>query len=98
MTAGVVPARSERLLLPASALLWGVQFAFLVCGAALTIVMLLAVPRLRRAWPTPDGPRERASLGAHGEIAQLVEHTTENRGVPGSNPGLAITNANPPTT
>jgi hypothetical protein len=25
-----------------------------------------------------------------GEIAQLVEHTTENRGVPGSNPGLAI--------
>jgi FMN phosphatase YigB (HAD superfamily) len=24
-----------------------------------------------------------------GEIAQLVEHTTENRGVPGSNPGLA---------
>jgi len=26
-----------------------------------------------------------------GEIAQLVEHTTENRGVPGSSPGLAIT-------
>ena len=26
----------------------------------------------------------------HGEIAQLVEHTTENRGVPGSSPGLAI--------
>src|ERR1700734_3354689 len=25
-----------------------------------------------------------------GEIAQLVEHTTENRGVPGSNPGLAM--------
>ena len=25
----------------------------------------------------------------HGEIAQLVEHTTENRGVPGSSPGLA---------
>src|SRR4051794_12322975 len=25
-----------------------------------------------------------------GEIAQLVEHTTENRGVPGSSPGLAI--------
>src|SRR3954468_17692813 len=24
-----------------------------------------------------------------GEIAQLVEHTTENRGVPGSSPGLA---------
>src|SRR5438105_11196557 len=27
---------------------------------------------------------------AFGEIAQLVEHTTENRGVPGSIPGLAI--------
>src|SRR5439155_25985548 len=27
---------------------------------------------------------------ALGEIAQLVEHTTENRGVPGSIPGLAI--------
>ncbi len=25
-----------------------------------------------------------------GEVAQLVEHTTENRGVPGSIPGLAI--------
>jgi hypothetical protein len=25
-----------------------------------------------------------------GEIAQLVEHSTENRGVPGSSPGLAI--------
>src|SRR5436190_16916290 len=31
-----------------------------------------------------------ASLPHHGEIAQLVEHTTENRGVPGSSPGLAI--------
>ena len=32
------------------------------------------------------------SLGStsHGGIAQLVEHTTENRGVPGSSPGLAI--------
>ena len=28
--------------------------------------------------------------GRSGEIAQLVEHTTENRGVPGSIPGLAI--------
>jgi hypothetical protein len=25
-----------------------------------------------------------------GEVAQLVEHTTENRGVAGSNPALAI--------
>ena len=53
---------------------------------------LAAVPRLRKAWPTPGHrtARRRASLGAHGEIAQLVEHTTENRGVPGSSPGLAI--------
>ena len=34
-----------------------------------------------------------ASLPGRGEIAQLVEHTTENRGVPGSSPGLA-TSAN----
>src|SRR4051794_39417744 len=35
-----------------------------------------------------------------GEIAQLVEHTTENRGVPGSSPGLAIgeSTANPSLT
>jgi hypothetical protein len=29
-------------------------------------------------------------IRCRGEIAQLVEHTTENRGVPGSSPGLAI--------
>ncbi len=46
-------------------------------------------------------PRPRASqetdpalpFAPLGEIAQLVEHTTENRGVPGSNPGLAISPA-----
>ena len=42
--------------------------------------------RCRSSWRGP----ERASLCALGEIAQLVEHTTENRGVPGSSPGLAI--------
>ncbi len=36
---------------------------------------------------TRDGP---ATIFGRGEIAQLVEHTTENRGVPGSSPGLAI--------
>ena len=38
------------------------------------------------------GPADlrRATLPDRGEIAQLVEHTTENRGVPGSSPGLAI--------
>jgi hypothetical protein len=48
----------------------------------------------RRAWGPWDQPSRPASRplasGPHGEIAQLVEHTTENRGVPGSNPGLAI--------
>ena len=34
-----------------------------------------------------------ASLVPLGEIAQLVEHTTENRGVPGSSPGLAISSS-----
>ena len=29
-------------------------------------------------------------LRQRGEIAQLVEHMAENRGVPGSSPGLAI--------
>ena len=37
--------------------------------------------------PPPSPPD---SIARHGEIAQLVEHTTENRGVPGSSPGLAI--------
>ena len=73
----------------------GVQDAFLVSGCLLTVVTLLAVPRLRRAWPAPARGHRRASLGAHGEIAQLVEHTTENRGVPGSSPGLAISVAAP---
>src|SRR6201995_1559479 len=40
--------------------------------------------------PAPQtGAHSLASPG-QGEIAQLVEHTTENRGVPGSSPGLAI--------
>src|SRR5579875_3220439 len=47
-----------------------------------------------RSVPAPGAVSARstslASAGL-GEIAQLVEHTTENRGVPGSSPGLAIT-------
>src|SRR2546425_12078234 len=31
-----------------------------------------------------------ATIGERGEVAQLVEHTTENRGVAGSIPALAI--------
>ena len=34
-----------------------------------------------------------ATLPAPGEVAQLVEHTAENRGVAGSIPALAITRA-----
>ena len=41
-------------------------------------------PAALNRWPI------NARIGGRGEIAQLVEHTTENRGVPGSNPGLAI--------
>ena len=33
--------------------------------------------------------RDAATLGAAGEVAQLVEHTAENRGVAGSSPALA---------
>jgi hypothetical protein len=40
--------------------------------------------------PSPRSPGESLASRDHGEIAQLVEHTTENRGVPGSSPGLAI--------
>ncbi len=41
--------------------------------------------------PAPVTLRRRPRYPAiRGEIAQLVEHTTENRGVPGSSPGLAI--------
>ena len=36
------------------------------------------------------GLSSRATIRRRGEVAQLVEHTTENRGVPGSIPGLAI--------
>ena len=57
------------------------------------------VPRGMDARPWWDNPCRRVvccvrhSLPSRGqgEIAQLVEHTTENRGVPGSSPGLAIT-------
>src|SRR3954452_15221585 len=48
----------------------------------------------------PDGaanrtrpPRGSLAFPRAGEIAQLVEHATENRGVPGSSPGLAIPGA-----
>ena len=40
--------------------------------------------------PDGFGKARLATLLRRGEVAQLVEHTTENRGVPGSIPGLAI--------
>jgi hypothetical protein len=45
---------------------------------------------LRRRNRPRRGAEKLAFSRAFGEIAQLVEHTTENRGVPGSIPGLAI--------
>ena len=36
-----------------------------------------------------------ATLCSRGEVAQLVEHTAENRGVAGSSPALAIPSASP---
>ena len=39
--------------------------------------------------PSPD----RATLPRRGEVAQLVEHTAENRGVAGSSPALAISSS-----
>ncbi len=63
----------------------GVLATFLGSGLALALVTLATFRRLRATWPSPG----HASLTPHGEIAQLVEHTTENRGVPGSSPGLA---------
>ena len=47
----------------------------------------------RSCWPRPfpcPPSSPAASIGRRGEIAQLVEHTTENRGVPSSSLGLAI--------
>ena len=51
--------------------------------------------RLQAVWFRAESSKSRdhrraAGRRDPGEIAQLVEHTTENRGVPGSNPGLAI--------
>ena len=72
----------------------GVETAFLACGRRARPRPALRAPAPARrlahsALRPPAHARRRASLGAHGEIAQLVEHTTENRGVPGSSPGLA---------
>src|SRR5581483_3248026 len=53
---------------------------------------LLPRPRLSVTLRVRPGRQSLASL-RQGEIAQLVEHTTENRGVPGSSPGLAILQA-----
>src|SRR3982750_723354 len=40
--------------------------------------------------PADKRLRPGATLDRRGEVAQLVEHTTENRGVAGSIPALAI--------
>src|SRR6478752_8970432 len=48
-------------------------------------------PHAGRAQAAFDG----ATLHGRGEVAQLVEHTAENRGVAGSSPALAISTAAP---
>ena len=84
------PSRSPSCVSGALIATAGVQSAFLVCGRRPGASSWPRASRAcARAWPTPATGLGRASLGAHGEIAQLVEHTTENRGVPGSSPGLA---------
>ena len=77
----VRPGRQHRLLLrPAPALRDLARRLVLVDG--------LGADRPAAAAAGVGGGAAR--LGRRGEIAQLVEHTTENRGVPGSSPGLAI--------
>ena len=78
--------RAEVLkVLTVRTLLW------LVLGEVAFVAVAL-VARVVTFKGTHDAAVDRgrvASIGRRGEIAQLVEHTTENRGVPGSNPGLA---------
>ena len=45
------------------------------------------------AAPIPPLASGGATLHGRGEVAQLVEHTAENRGVAGSSPALAMTEA-----
>ena len=52
-----------------------------------TLVERLAAVRAR--------PRPARLAGASGEVAQLVEHSAENRGVAGSSPALAISPGSP---
>jgi hypothetical protein len=71
---------------------------------------MLCHPSINRGWHRQDdltvrGPPIRlaglirrpinARIGGCGEIAQLVEHSTENRGVGGSSPPLAIRRTGP---
>src|SRR5689334_13876262 len=80
-----------------SRLLAGIRVSILPPAAASVASACRALPRRNEHQPGSGGKQTRAhpardSLASpgQGEIAQLVEHTTENRGVPGSSPGLAI--------
>jgi hypothetical protein len=53
-----------------------------------TTTEAVQVQERRRSW-TPKRDGYRARLEGPGEVAQLVEHTAENRGVAGSIPALA---------
>ncbi len=68
------------------------------CPEAGSVVSFLPQGRSRRGSTGPDVSFRAATLAApppragkrRGEVAQLVEHTAENRGVAGSSPALAI--------
>ena len=71
------------------------------CPEAGSVVSFSAQGRSRRGSTGPDVSFRAATLAApparagtrRGEVAQLVEHTAENRGVAGSSPALAIPGA-----
>jgi hypothetical protein len=59
-------------------------------GAALNKPIRNVISGLAILYRPASGSYRQAKLSRPGEVAQLVEHTTENRGVAGSIPALAI--------
>ncbi len=59
-----------------------------------SVAPMIAISRFARRVTTPERYRaSRGTLSRRGEVAQLVEHTAENRGVAGSSPALATLDA-----
>ena len=67
----------------------GTQFDPDVVDAFCTAIETDLRPSRRPRRPRSSWPRSAATIPELGEVAQLVEHTTENRGVAGSIPALA---------